>query len=137
MQRHATAAGAALLLLVVVVHFRYAALAEWLHPLQADYAARALFYVLRGVEGAVVFAVLLLLAPPSLLLRMACVVGMLAEGGTALCRAAWPLNQPLPPGANAGGLCDAATREPITALLAGAIACALLLVNNKKGPGHD
>lgn len=136
MQRHATAAGAALLLLVVVVHFRYAALAEWLHPQQAEYAARALFYVLRGVEGAAVFAALLILAPPSLLLRLACVVGMLANCGTALCRVAWPLNQPLPPGANAGGLCDGATREPITALLAGAIAGALLMLNNKKGHGH-
>lgn len=134
MQRTANAAGALLLLAVVVVHFRIGSAAEWLHPGQA-YVERSLFYVLRGVLGAAVFAALLLLAPRAWLLTLACTVGMLAEGATALCRVAWPLTAPVPRGANAGGLCDEATREPITALLAGAVLAALIL-NNKKGAGH-
>lgn len=139
MNRAAGTVGAALLLLLVLVHFRYAALAEWLHPHRAEYTARSLFYVLRGLSGAAVFAALLLLAPPALLLRLACCVGMLAEGSTALCRVAYPLDQPLPAGANAGGLCDAATREPITAIFAGCLAVALLYLGrkNKKGQSHD
>lgn len=135
MQRAANAAGALLLLLVVLVHFRIGSVAEWLHPGQGDYVARSLFYVLRGVLGAAVFAALLLLAPRAWLLTLACTVGMLAEGATALCRVAWPLTAPVPRGANAGGLCDEATREPITAMLAGVVLVALLW-NNNKGAGH-
>ena len=64
-ERAATAAGAALLLMVVVVHFRYHDIAAWLYPQRAEYASRALFYVARGVSGAAVFAVLMMLAPPA------------------------------------------------------------------------
>jgi uncharacterized protein (TIGR03382 family) len=130
--RTATAAGAALLLLVLVVHFRYHDLAAWLYPERAEYASRALFYVLRGVSGALVFAALMLLAPPAILLRIACAVGMFAEGATAFCRASYPLDHPIPAGANAGGLCDAATREPVTAMLAGGVAVSLLWLGRKQ-----
>ncbi len=130
--RAATAAGAALLLLVVVTHFRYHDLAAWLYTERAEYASRALFYVARGVSGALVFAALMLLAPPAILLRIACAVGMFAEGATAFCRASYPLDQPIPAGANAGGLCDAATREPVTAMLAGGVAVSLLWLGRQK-----
>lgn len=136
MRRVASGVGVALLLLVVLVHFRYQSLADWLHPGRAEYAGRALFYVLRGMEGAAAFAALLVLAPPSRVLSLACIVGLLAELSTALCRLSWPLTEPVPAGAGAGGLCDAATRAPITAALAGFIFGALLFLNNKKGPGH-
>jgi hypothetical protein len=132
-ERAATAAGAALLLMVVVVHFRYHDIAAWLYPQRAEYASRALFYVARGVSGAAVFAVLMMLAPPALLLRVACCVGMFAEGATALCRVSYPLDQPVPAGAAAGGLCDAATREPITAMLAGGVAVSLLFLGRQRG----
>jgi hypothetical protein len=130
--RHATAAGAALLLLMFVVHFRYYEIAAWLYPERAEYASRALFYVLRGVSGAIVFCALMLLAPPAILLRIACSVGIFAEAATALCRVSNPLDQPLPPGANAGGLCDVATREPVTAMLAGGVAVSLLWLGRKQ-----
>lgn len=75
---------AALLLLVIAAtHYGYAPLAEQFSD--PDGAARAIFYVVRGIEGVALFAAIAWLSPqPAVLL--ACLWGVLEEGETAVCR---------------------------------------------------
>lgn len=104
-----------LLLMVVLTHYGYAPLASfYAHP---DEAGRALFYILRGLEGALLFCVVWALAPREPLwfrygVSLACAWGAIEEAQTAICRVALgiasaPHTEPYQ------GLCDLVTGWPI------------------------
>lgn len=76
---------AVLLLLVAMTHYLYAPLAT-LYP-DADRAARALFYVARGIEGLALFGLVGVLARQPLVWAV-CLWGAVEEGQTAVCRLA-------------------------------------------------
>lgn len=116
---------ALLLLTVAITHYGVdplcALVPEWAH------AAKALFYVFRGAEGAILFAVIGVLRP---ILWPVCAWGLVEEGETAVCRfAAGPLNVP-PPAAPWIGLCGEAVHLPIYML--GIVYLAILATRKAK-----
>lgn len=86
---------AALLLLVVAsTHYGYDLLAAGYSDTAA--AAKAWFYVLRGVAGVVLFAVIWALAyqrwgRAALIVALPCAWGLAEEGQTAICRLSRPI----------------------------------------------
>jgi len=73
-------------------------------------SAKALFYVFRGVEGAIIFAVIGCLRP---ILLPVCIWGAVEEGETAVCRlVVGPLTAP-PPATPWAGLCSDASQWPL------------------------
>lgn len=78
----------ALLLLVVMTHYA----ADHLGQAYADpgAASRAWFYILRGVEGVALFAVIACLARNRWVTAV-CLFGLFEESQTAVCRAARPI----------------------------------------------
>lgn len=106
-----------LLVLVVVTHYSYELLATMYSDQQA--AAKAWFYILRGVEGCLLFAVIWTLCPRKpraafVGASIACAWGMLEEAQTAACRIAMPIaNIASAPAFR--GLCDVVTGWPIYA----------------------
>lgn len=78
----------ALLLLVGVCHFGYDQMARAYADQAA--AARALFYILRGIEGVCLFGAVAVLARNRWVFAV-CSFGMFEEGETAICRAAKPI----------------------------------------------
>lgn len=76
---------ALLLALVTLTHYGYSPLAEG-HE-DAARAARAWFYVLRGLEGVILFGLVGILARRPLV-WLVCLWGALEEGETAVCRLA-------------------------------------------------
>lgn len=130
--RRSTALGVALLGLLVIAHFAYGHLAHWLHP-GSERAVRALHSVLTGASEAGAYLGLLLLSRGSPMLALAGTFGALCGLAKGLCRiSAAPLNQPVPEGANAGGLCDVATGLPLTGGVALALLVALLLIDLRR-----
>ena len=115
----------AMLCLVVMTHYTYTPLAA-IYP-DAQAAARAIFYVLRGIEGACLFFIIILLRPVPLVI-MAAGWGVVEELETAVCRLAQPIAKIEPPPLFEG-LCG----SPMYAI--GAIALALIAcaVNHTKG----
>lgn len=81
-----------LLLLVAVTHFGYELIA--LGYEQRDAAARAWFYILRGVEGAALFGVIASLVRSRAVLAV-CILGLSEESMTAACRASKPIGESL------------------------------------------
>lgn len=77
-----------LLLLVAVTHFGYELLA--LGYDQREAAAKAWFYMLRGVEGVALFGIVAALSRHRAVIFV-CVLGMLEEGMTTACRASKPI----------------------------------------------
>ena len=78
----------ALLALLVCCHFGGDHLAKgYADPVAAS---KALFYILRGIEGVALFAVISILARNRWVFSVCC-FGMLEEGETAICRAAKPI----------------------------------------------
>lgn len=77
-----------LLALIGTVHFGY----DWIAALypQPDAAARAWFYMMRGVEGLALFAIVATLARSRAVFYV-CLLGMFEEGATTACRAAKPI----------------------------------------------
>lgn len=99
-------AGPALLVVVAGVHFGY----DWIAQAYPDpaAAARAIYYIARGMEGAILYAVIWRFAPRSLCLGVACLWGCAENAQTAICRAAIGIGG-LPPSVDAfRGLCDLA-----------------------------
>lgn len=79
---------AVLLLLVVLCHYTDSHLAQgYANP---DAAARAIFYMLRGVEGAALFVIVAGLARNRWVFAV-CLFGMFEESQTTICRAAKPI----------------------------------------------
>lgn len=88
------ALAALLLLVVAVTHYGYDLLAAGYADAQA--AAKAWFYILRGAGGVVLFAVVLLQAwrrwgRAALIVALPCIWGMVEEGQTAACRLGRPI----------------------------------------------
>lgn len=119
------AAGAALLLLVAVVHFGYEPLAHWIYPDAHTQAAKAIFYVLRGLEGAVLWTVVFFKCERSLLVGIACAWGMAESAQTAVCRLALPIGGGAPVAPSFGGLCDFVSGLPVVGLTAVVVLVAL------------
>lgn len=112
-----------LLVLVAMTHYGYDLLAQAFDDAEA--AARALFYVLRGIEGFALFGVVWMLAPrrprPAYIgLSLACAWGMLEEAQTSVCRLAQGIQNVVSPGPFRG-LCDVVTGLPIYMLTAGLV----------------
>jgi hypothetical protein len=111
---------AAFLLLVVAgTHYLYRHLAVG-YP-DPDVAARAWFYLLRGVGGSLMYAMVALLAAllaasindwrayPAV--AMACLWGLMEEAQTAICRLATGMGEYSPPAPD--GLCSLLTGLPM------------------------
>lgn len=98
---------ALLLLLVAVVHYGYDPICTIVPSLATS--AKGVFYVLRGVEGVVLFAVIWFLRPA---LWAVCLWGCLEEGETAVCRIAAGFPG-VPPATAWSGLCGDLTGMPL------------------------
>lgn len=115
-----------LLCLVLITHYAYEPLASLYS--NEDQAARVIFYVLRGMEGTILFGLVWLLAPrtprPARYgVALACLWGMLEEAQTAICQLAVGItgdDTHLP----FQGLCDVVTGWPI---YMGTVSAALIL----------
>ena len=90
-----------LLVIVAVTHFGYDVIA--LLYKQQEAAARAWFYLLRGIEGAFLFAVIAAMARYRAVVAV-CLLGLTEESLTAACRASRPIGE-LPGYAPFAGLC--------------------------------
>lgn len=98
---------ALLLLLIAVVHYGIDPICSLVPSL--EHSTKALFYVLRGLEGVVLFAVIGFMCR---VLWPICAWGALEEGETAVCRlVAGPLDRP-PAAVAWSGLCGEASGLP-------------------------
>lgn len=77
-----------LLLLVALTHFGYEPIALLYE--QQEAAAKAWFYMLRGVEGVALFGVVAAMSRHRAVI-LVCALGMLEEGMTTACRASKPI----------------------------------------------
>lgn len=125
-----------LLVLVAVTHYGPPFLAG-LYP-DPDSVVRAWFYILRGIEGALLFCVVWALAPhtPTFMrygVALTCAWGALEEAQTAICRAAIGIEKKAQVGLFEG-LCDVATGWPIymTVVSLVLVACTLSFYKDKK-----
>lgn len=91
----------AMLLLVGVTHYGYELIAMGYGNPAA--AAKAWFYMLRGVEGVGLFAIVAALARSRAVMAV-CLLGMSEEGMTTACRASKPIGE-VPGYAPLTGLC--------------------------------
>jgi hypothetical protein len=82
----------ALLVIVAAAHFGYEPLA--LAYEQRAAAAKAWFYMLRGLEGVTLFAVIAALVKCRAVIAV-CLLGMSEEGLTVACRASKPIGESL------------------------------------------
>jgi len=116
---------ALLLLTIVIVHFGYDPICALL-PNLAN-AAGAVFYVLRGIEGSILFTVIAWLRPT---LWPICLWGFIEEGETAACRLmAGPLDRP-PVAAAWSGLCGEVSHFPW--YMFGIVTAAVLVTRKNK-----
>jgi hypothetical protein len=104
-----------LLVMVVVTHYAYEPLAGFYASQR--HAAQAIFYALRGVEGALLYCIVWSLTPfrplqARLAVSVVCAWGALEEAQTAVCMAAKGFGGKASTPAYAG-LCDAVTGWPI------------------------
>lgn len=133
------ALGAGLLILVALVYYGYDHMAEWLHP-AADQAraAKALAYILKGIEGAALWLALLAVAGfRSWVFVAACSIGAVQSAQVAVCRLAFPIGSAPPAVPAFGGLCSSASGLPL--MTVGAVAvlvCACVVwekINEDRG----
>lgn len=78
----------ALLLLVAVTHFGYELIADHYHD--HEVAAKAWFYLFRGIEGAALFLAVAALSKSAAVIAV-CAFGAFEESMTAACRASKPI----------------------------------------------
>ena len=96
---------ALLLLLVIGCHYGYGLIAStYADPIAAG---KALFYIARGVEGTVLFAIVAAGARHPAVFAV-CLLGMYEESQTAICRAALPIAS-RPAAMPFDGLCGASS----------------------------
>lgn len=108
-----------LLAVVAMTHYLYPILCEFIAPLHGQ--EKGVFYVLRGVEGAVLYGVLIRLQPK---LWPVALWGAIEESETAVCRLS--VGFPAPSvGSSGNGLCDDLTHWPLSMI---GIAIAAVLV---------
>ena len=106
---------ALLVALVGLVHYGYEPMAELYQDQRA--AARAIFYVFRGVEGTALWLIVWRLANKGTRayrvgLGLVCGWGALENAQTAVCRLALGVGEAVSPSAYRG-LCDVATGLPV------------------------
>ena len=101
----------AMLVLVGAVHYGYHPLTGWL-----GLSAAAWFYVLRGLEGVVLYAALWGLAPKSAVIRIGCLWGIVESAQTSICRLAAGAGFTSP--AAYRGVCDSVSGVSISAVVA-------------------
>ena len=104
-----------LLVMIVGTHYTYDIIAMYYTDPHA--AARAVFYVLRGIEGSILFLIVWALTPfRPLYLRLPisilCAWGALEEAQTAVCRLSVGIENNINTG-QYHGLCDVVTGLPI------------------------
>ena len=116
--------GALLLLTICITHYGYDPLCTLVPALAGQ--AKGLFYVLRGFEGTILFAVIWRLQP---ILWPVCAWGATEEAETAVCRLSvgFPAS---PTGSSWNGLCSDLTHWPLSML---GIVVAAILVTRVKG----
>jgi hypothetical protein len=102
-----------LLVLVVTTHYAYAPLSEFYGNPQA--ASKAIFYILRGVEGFILYAVVWSLSRGGIAVALACGWGMLESAQTSICRMAIGIERTAT-ASPYSGLCDVVTGLPVYAL---------------------
>lgn len=114
-----------LLFVIAVCHYGYGPLCEIVPTLRGQ--ERGVFYVLRGLEGVVLFLVIWRLHP---ILWAVCAWGAFEEAETAVCRlsAGFPAT---PTGSPWNGLCDQVTHWPMSML--GIVIAAILITRVAKG----
>lgn len=118
---------ALLLLVVAFTHYGIDPLCDMIP--QLAHASRAIFYVMRGLEGAVLFAVICKLRPA---LWPVCLWGFFEESETAVCRMSAGLSSS--PSAEAwSGLCGLQTGLPLYML--GIVVLAILATGRNHEPG--
>lgn len=114
---------AILLLIVAITHYGYDPICTVVPFL--GHSAKGVFYILRGFEGAILFAVIWYLRPA---LWAVCLWGLLEEGETAVCRIA--AGFPGVPVATAwSGLCGDLTGLPLYML--GIVYAAILVTRER------
>lgn len=123
------ALGAALLLVVAVTHLGYG-------PLSAAYAdpaaaARGIFYAARGLESAVLYALVWQALPGrGLAVSIACAWGFAESAQVGLCRAAVGFHRvPLPDAG--GGLCGHVLGIPVAGMSILAVLLALCVLQER------
>lgn len=137
MKSGSSAVGAALLLLVAITHYGYDPLASYFFPEEQQRAARAIFYVLRGVEATALYGLLWSFAPRRLPIVAACVWGAVESAQTAVCRLAFGLGGPAPAPGPYAGLCDVAAGYPVGLVMAVVgLACAFVVQECLGGRRH-
>jgi hypothetical protein len=124
-----------LLVVVVVSHMGYMPIGElYANPLAA---AKAWQYVLRGIEGVVLYLVVWSLTPwTPVVMRYAvslvCAWGALESFQIAACRLALPMDRPPPKTPLYTGLCDLVTGWPIYLLTTLAVLAVALIPRRSK-----
>jgi hypothetical protein len=124
-------ASSALLALVALVHYGYDPLAAYLYP-GVENAPRALFYVLRGFEGAVLWLAVLVLARKSWPLVVACVWGFFEGAQTAVCRLALGIGSKPETPSPYSGLCELVSGMPVVAISAVVALVAVAIIQEKQ-----
>ena len=126
------ALGVGLLALVAAVHYGYDPLAHLFYSADPQRAARAIFYIARGIEGSALYWLLLAYAPRSLPVMAACLWGALESAQTAVCRAALGIGVSAPTPGPYSGLCDLAADWPVSGLTAFvALVCAAIVQGSR------
>lgn len=128
----------ALLLLVAVVHLGYDPIAALLagdSTTDRAQLARAVYYVLRGFEGAAVWACLYCISPRSLPWLVACAWGATENAQAAVCRLALGLGGVPPAPGPFRGLCDIASGVDVSAMTAIAVLVAAAVVQESVRDG--
>jgi len=118
--------GVALLLLVAAVHFGYEPLAS-LYPDRAA-AARAIFYIARGIEGAALYLVIWAICEHSIALGVACFWGVFESSQTAVCRAVVGVDRSAPMPEAFSGLCDSLVGAPVYSVTALTVLAAAAII---------
>lgn len=112
-----------LLLCMLTTHLLFGQFGPGLSPARA-------FYVLRGLEGTILFLVLLLPRPtsrlPQFILAITVLIGATMEALTSICGLAWYWGKTATPQPSGGLLCDAA--HPQTIAWTAVVACLIILI---------
>jgi hypothetical protein len=115
---------ALLVVAIAATHYGYDPLCALVPSL--EHASKAVFYVLRGAEGTVLFVIIGILRPA---LWPVCIWGAVEEGETAVCRIA--IGSVTPPAASPwSGLCGDYTQLPLYML--GVVYLAILATRKAK-----
>lgn len=95
---------------ILTTHYGYPLVASFYQDETA--ASKAWFYVLRGIEGSLLFLVVMALAHRRLSIIVLCAWGFVEEAQTAVCRLVLPMGS-APKPKPFTGLCDSTMHLPV------------------------